>query len=227
MKGRKLIGEEATEAEFKKQAALFDILHFATHTRIDDENPLSSMLSFYPYGGRGEDGILHTYEIYNLDLKGELAVLSACSTGNGKLQKGEGVISLARAFTYAGMPSVMMTLWDVEDISTGNIVPSFYKLLGKGLDKDDALRQSKLNYLKQTKPEIETHPAFWSGFVLYGNSRGFRQKSDHTYIISLLLLGGLIILFSFVIVRKYIFFRKKMRQVDVDLPTEFRPEDGL
>ena len=60
--------------------------------------------------------MLHTYEIYNLELKGELAVLSACSTGDGKLQKGEGVISLARAFTYAGIPSVVMTLWDVEDI---------------------------------------------------------------------------------------------------------------
>ena len=71
---------------------------------------------------------LHTYEIYNLDLNGELALLSACSTGNGKLQKGEGVLSLARAFTYAGMPSVVMTLWDVEDISSGNIIPSFYQL---------------------------------------------------------------------------------------------------
>jgi CHAT domain-containing protein/tetratricopeptide (TPR) repeat protein len=227
MKGKKLIGEEATEAEFKKLASSYDILHFATHTRIDDENPLSSVLSFYPYGGEGEDGALHTYEIYNLELKGELAVLSACSTGNGKLQKGEGVISLARAFTYAGMPSVIMTLWDVEDISSGNIIPSFYYLLGKGFDKDIALRQAKLNYLVKTKPEIETHPAFWSGYVLYGNNRGFRQSRDEFFLILLFVLGGLIILVSFVLMRRYINFRKNLRRVDIDLPIEFRAEDGL
>lgn len=227
MKGKKLIGEEATEAEFKKLASSFDILHFATHTRIDDENPLSSMLSFYPYGGSGEDGVLHTYEIYNLELKGELAVLSACSTGDGKLQKGEGVISLARAFTYAGMPSVVMTLWDVEDISTGNIIPSFYYLLGRGVDKDVALQQAKLKYLENTRPEIETHPAFWSGFVLYGNSRAFRQSQAKIYFILLFVLGSFIIFISFVLIRRYIIFKKNYRNIDIDLPNEFRAKDRL
>jgi len=227
MKGKKLIGEEATEASFKKLASSYDILHFATHTRIDDENPLTSMLSFYPYSGFGEDGVLHTYEIYNLELNGELAVLSACSTGDGKLQKGEGVISLARAFTYAGMPSVVMTLWDVEDISSGNILPSFYHLLAKGYDKDIALRLAKLNYLEKTRPEIETHPAFWSGFVLYGNNRGFRQKPDVSYLILLFVLGGLIIFITFFLIRRYINFRKNLRHIDIDLPIEFQPKDRL
>jgi CHAT domain-containing protein len=227
MKGKKLIGEEATEAEFKKLAPSYDIIHFATHARIDDENPLSSILSFYPYDDQGEDGKLHTYEIYNLDLKGELAVLSACSTGNGKLQKGEGVISLARAFTYSGMPSVIMTLWDVEDISTGNIVPFFYRLLLEGYDKDIALQYAKLKYLKRTKPEIETHPAFWSGFVLYGNNRGFRHKNLEIYTILLLVLGGSIILITFVIARKYFNFRQNQRRNAINLPIEFRPEDRV
>jgi CHAT domain-containing protein len=209
MKGKKLVGEEATESEFKKLASSYSILHFAMHTRIDDDNPLSSMLSFYPYGGGGEDGVLHTYEIYNLDLNGELAFLSACSTGNGKLQKGEGVLSLARAFTYAGMPSVVMTLWDVEDISSGNIIPMFYQLLSKGYYKDVALRLAKLNYLEKTKPEIELHPAFWSGFVLYGNNRGFRQGPYNFYLILLFILGCLIIFISFVLTRRYFRFRKK------------------
>jgi len=225
MHGKKLIGEEATESEFKKMAGEFDILHFATHTSIDDENPLSSVLSFYPYGDQKEDGMLHTYEIYNLDLKGELAVLSACSTGGGKLEKGEGVISLARAFTYAGMPSVIMTLWDVEDISTGNILPYFYHSLGKGVEKDIALRQAKLNYLENSRPEIEHHPAFWSGFVLYGNNRGFRQKPDYIYLNLLLALGGMIILISFVLIRKYIYFRKKPVTFDTDIPSKFRSKD--
>ncbi|MCK9398375.1 MAG: CHAT domain-containing protein [Bacteroidales bacterium] len=227
MKGKKLVGENATEAEFKKWASFYDILHFAMHTRIDDDNPLSSMLSFYPYGGGGEDGVLHTYEIYNLDLKGELAFLSACSTGNGKLQKGEGVLSLARAFTYAGMHSVVMTLWDVEDISSGNIIASFYQLLGKGYHKDVALRLAKLNYLEKTKSEIELHPAFWSGFVLYGNNRGFRQGQYDLYLILLFVLGGLIIFISFILTRRYIKFRKNYRRIDIDLPIEFRAKDRL
>lgn len=227
MKGKKLIGDEATESEFKRHSSEYDILHFATHTRIDDENPLSSMLSFYPYDNYGEDGVLHTYEIYNLDLKGELAVLSACSTGDGKLQKGEGVISLARAFSYAGMPSVVMTLWDVEDISSGNIIPSFYHLLGEGVAKDVALQVAKLNYLEKTKAEIETHPAFWSGYVLYGNNRGFRQTSYFNYLILLFILGGLIIFISFVLVRRHFAFRKNLKRTKIDIPYELQPEDRI
>jgi CHAT domain-containing protein/Tfp pilus assembly protein PilF len=227
MKGKKLIGDEATEAEFKKLASSFDILHFATHTRIDDDNPLSSTLSFYPYDGSSEDGVLHTYEIYSLDLKGEMAVLSACSTGNGKLQKGEGVISLARAFTYAGMPSVVMTLWDVDDISSGNIIPSFYQLLGEGYDKDAALRLSKLRYLEQTKPKIETHPAFWSGIVLYGNNRGFRQSVNDKYFISLAVLAGLIIFVAIILIKKITDFKNKLKPLHIDPPIEFRSEDRL
>lgn len=225
MAGKKLTGENATESEFKKLASSYDILHFATHTRIDDENPLSSTLSFYPFDGCGEDGVLHTYEIYSLDLKGELAVLSACSTGNGKLQKGEGVISLARAFTFAGVPSVVMTLWDVDDISSGNILPSFYDLLLKGHDKDAALRFAKLNYLQATKSDIETHPAFWSGIVLYGNNRGFRKPSHEIYIISLLVLSCLLIFVALVLVKKYTEFRKNIQRIDIDPSSKFQPED--
>jgi CHAT domain-containing protein len=227
MKGKKLVGEDATETEFKKLASSYSILHFAMHTKVDDDNPLSSMLSFYPYGGIGEDGVLHTYEIYNLDLNGELAFLSACSTGNGKLQKGEGVLSLARAFTYAGMPSVVMTLWDVEDISSGNIIPTFYQLLGKGYYKDVALRLAKLNYLQKTKPEIELHPAFWSGFVLYGNNRGFRQGPYNLYLILIFVLGCLILFISFVLARRYLKFRKNHKQIGIDIPIEFRSKDRL
>jgi CHAT domain-containing protein/tetratricopeptide (TPR) repeat protein len=227
IKGKDLEGEYATEYEFKKLASSFDILHFAMHTKIDDENPLSSMLSFYPLGGHGEDNVLHTYEIYNMDLQGELAFLSACSTGNGKLQKGEGVLSLARAFTYAGMPSVVMTLWDVEDISSGNIIPCFYQLLTKGFPKDVALRQAKLNYMEKTKPEIELHPAFWSGFVLYGNNRGFRQGKTDLYVILLSVSGGLILILIFILIRKYRNFRKNFTQIGNDLPIEFRAKDRV
>lgn len=227
MHGKKLIGEEATEAEFKRLASSYDILHFATHTKIDDDNPLSSKLAFYPLGGGGEDGVLHTYEIFNLSLKGELAVLSACSTGDGKLMKGEGVISLARAFAAAGMPSVIMTLWDVEDISTGNIVPMFYRLLNEGVEKDAALRMAKMKYLEITKPEIETHPAFWSGFVLYGNNRGFKIHSDTSFVITILILLGLMVTVSIVMINKYQEYRKKIKTPNIDPSNKLQPENRV
>jgi len=227
MDGKNLVGFDATETEFKKHASSYNILHFATHTSIDDDNPLSSKLTFFPFDMNGEDGVLQTYEIYGLDLKGELAVLSACSSGNGKLQKGEGVISLARAFAYAGMPSVVMTLWDVDDISSGNIIADFYFYLRQGIDKDDALRYSKLNYLHQTYPVVETHPAFWSGIVLYGNSRGFRAPGYRFYLAALIVLGGLIIFVSFKLINKYKSYKNKGKEKDFDISTKFRPEDRV
>ncbi len=123
------------------------------------------------------------------------------------------------------MPSVVMTLWDVEDVSTGNILPYFYHSLGKGVEKDIALRQAKLNYLSNSRPEIEHHPAFWSGFVLYGNNRGFKQKPDNIFLNLILMLGGMIILISFVLIRKYIHYRKKPVSFDIDIPSKFRSEN--
>ncbi|HOX76672.1 MAG TPA: CHAT domain-containing protein [Bacteroidales bacterium] len=218
MKGRLLLGEEATESAFKKIASQYDILHFATHTDINNINPLSSMLTFNQFGEKQEDGFLQTFEIYNLDLDGELAVLSACSSGNGKLLKGEGVLSLARAFTSAGMPSVVMTLWDVDDISTSLIIQNFYHLLNQGTDKDKALQISKLNYIKLTRSEIQVHPAFWSGSVLYGNSRGFKTGTLNIYICSLCGLTVLLLFTAFIVARKFYRYRKFRNPTSIDLP---------
>ena len=152
--------------------------------------------------------MLHIFEIYGMRLNGHLAVLSACSTGSGKLQKGEGVISLARAFMMAGIPSIMMTLWDVEDLSSGYILPRFYYLYSHGFRKDEALRTAKINYLKSVNVEIEAHPVFWSGFVLYGNNKPYKESPWRLYYVLLVLLAGLFILISFLAMKNYIRFRK-------------------
>ncbi|MFO7614439.1 MAG: CHAT domain-containing tetratricopeptide repeat protein [Bacteroidales bacterium] len=204
MKGRKLVGEDATEAAFKQLAGRYDVLHFAMHARINDENPLSSRLSFYPFGDTTEDNFLHTYEIYNMALNGHMAVLSACATGDGRLFKGEGVMSLARAFAFAGIPSLLMTLWDVEDFTSGFIIPYFYQLLSSGKAKDEALRQAKLEYLELAKLEIETHPVFWSGFILYGDPIGFSNVRKHYLIIAMSFLLMLMILPAVVLSKRYI-----------------------
>ena len=167
--GRVLLDADATEANFKKHASKYGILHFAMHALINDEDPLASKLIFTLDNDSIEDGFLNTYEIYNLNLNADLAVLSACKTGVGKLSKGEGIMSLARGFLYAGVPGIVMTLWEVEDISSVNIMTDFYRNLKEGLPKDIALRNSKLKYLENSN-QLQSHPYFWGAFVQIGDN---------------------------------------------------------
>ena len=113
----------------------------------------------------GEDNFLQTEEIYRLNLHTDLVVLSACRTALGKNLRGEGVIGLTRAFLRAGSKSVAATLWQIEDISTADLMIDFYKHQKNGFGKAESLRQAKLTMLKQ--PHF-AHPHFWASFVLVG-----------------------------------------------------------
>ncbi|MBI9060227.1 MAG: CHAT domain-containing protein [Labilibaculum sp.] len=166
--GDLFVDDLATEANFKANASEYDVLHLAMHTIIDDENPMFSKLVFTQNSDTIQDGLLNTHEIYNMNFNARMVVLSACNTGDGKLQKGEGVMSLARGFFYAGCPSVIMTLWTVEDKTGSNLMSNFYTLLASGLKKDEALREAKLQYL-QTADALKSHPYFWSGYVTMGD----------------------------------------------------------
>ena len=167
--GDKLTGRDATEYGFKQKAPGYKILHLAMHTIIDDEHPLESKLVFTLGKDTVDDGFLNTYEIYNLKLNADMAVLSACKTGFGKLSQGEGIMSLARGFIYAGVPGIVMTLWEIEDISTSKIMTWFYENLKKGLRKDEALGEAKLTYLKSAD-KLHAHPYFWAAYVQIGDS---------------------------------------------------------
>jgi hypothetical protein len=98
-----------------------------------------------------------------------LAVLSSCQTGYGKLQKGEGVMSLARGFMYAGCPSIIMTLWQVSDRSGARLMKDFYRSLKNGKDKTSSLRDAKLEFLRKAD-QLKAHPYFWSTYVIIGNA---------------------------------------------------------
>jgi CHAT domain-containing protein len=177
----------AQENEFKERVSDFDVLHMAMHTIINDSVPMFSKLVFsLPGKDSKEDGYLNTYEIYNMKLNARLAVLSACSTGTGKLQKGEGVMSMARGFIYAGCPSIVMTLWQVEDISGVQIMEDFYYYLSKGKRKDVALRMAKLKHLETSDP-LTSHPHYWLGYVNIGNSEPLFTSKDIYFILFLLL----------------------------------------
>lgn len=161
--------QQATENNFKKLAGNYDILHLAMHTIVDDDNPMYSKLAFTQNVDSFEDGFLNTYEIYNMKYNARLAVLSSCKTGFGKIQKGEGVMSLARGFMYAGCPSIVMTLWEVSDKSGARLMKDFYKSLKKGKNKTLSLREAKLEFLRKAD-QLKAHPFFWSTYVAIGDS---------------------------------------------------------
>ncbi len=167
--GEFVSGEDATELVFKSNSQDYKILHLAMHAVVDNEKPMQSKLIFFQNKDSLEDGMLHPFELLNMTLPAEMAVLSACNTGIGKLQKGEGVMSLGRAFSYAGCPSVVMSHWSVDDQSTSEIMGAFYKYLAEGEPKDVALRLAKLDFL-ETAQGIRTHPYYWASFIVLGDT---------------------------------------------------------
>jgi len=186
VKGKTFIGETSKKQSFLDNNKNYSILHLAMHAKIDNENPMYNKLIF-------SDGELSASEIYLSNTKANLAVLSACNTGFGKLEKGEGVMSMARAFHFSGVPSVIMSLWKVPDKETKKIMVAFYKHLEKGETKSEALKNAKLNYLASTNDVYLKHPYYWSGFVLNGNTDTLKQSKKNYYLIGsgLLLFGFL------------------------------------
>ena len=166
-KGQYLRGEQASEANFKRHCMHPGVLHIATHTLVNDEMASASYLMLGE--GKKEDGKLHAYELYNLQIGAELAVLSGCNTGVGKLKKGEGSASLAHAFAYAGCPNLVMSLWPVRDKTTPMFMSVFYKNMQKGKGKAESLRQAKLFCLKYD--DLFAHPYYWSGFLYVGEDQ--------------------------------------------------------
>jgi CHAT domain-containing protein len=111
------------------------------------------------------DGNLEVHEIYGLDLaRADLVVLSACQTQLGAQSAGDDVVGLNRAFIYAGAPTVVASLWTVDDEATGSFMTAFYKHLRQGQGKAAALRQAQL----ETR-ERYPHPYYWAAFVLTGD----------------------------------------------------------
>ncbi len=140
-----LLGKEATKEKAKAFSPQNDILHFATHAELSEEDPLSSAILLAKEGK--EDGRLEVREIFGMNLHANLVVLSACETGLGKLSSGDELVGLTRAFIYAGTPSVVASLWNVEDSSTAALMASFYKNL-KTMTKVEALRQAQLQLIR-------------------------------------------------------------------------------
>jgi CHAT domain-containing protein len=163
-----LIGDRATEESIKPRLSNAQIIHFATHGLLYYGDPTESAVKDVPRAialapTATEDGFLTSSEILGLKLKADLVVLSACQTGKGRIT-GDGVIGLSRSFISAGVPSVLVSLWSVDDESTSELMIEFYQNLQNGMDKAQALRQAMLT-LKANQPQ----PKYWAAFTLIGN----------------------------------------------------------
>lgn len=199
--------EKANEATFKQYAENYGVLHLAMHGLMDKKNPEFSSLAMTEDASEVEDNFLYAYEIRKLNLNAALVVLSACETGIGDLQQGEGIVSLGRSFMYAGAPSLLMTLWNLNDQSGSMLIESFYKNLQEGMEKDDALRKAKIDYLSKMKG-ISTHPALWACFVQVGDYSSISLEAKNSglpfgYILGG--VGGLGLIFVVIVVAKRLF----------------------
>jgi CHAT domain-containing protein len=158
---RVLTGDQASEEAFKHLAPEYDILHLACHGDLNSAYPMYSGLLLAP--GGEEDGKLQVHEIFSLELSASLVVLSGCQTGLGHLTTGDELVGLSRAFIYAGTPSVLSSLWMVEDQSTAYLMSRFYQHL-RSSDKAEALRLAQQE-TRARYPELHA----WASFVLIGD----------------------------------------------------------
>jgi len=198
-KKEKFVRHHATEAKFKTFADQGKILHLAMHAFTHDEDPMLSHLVFAPSTSDSEeDGILYGYELYNMQLNAHTAVLSACNTGMGKVLDGQGVMSLARAFRYAGVQNVVMSLWPAHDAATRDMMTTFFQHLQANGNEVDALRVAMSNHFSKEHEEWH-HPYYWAGFSLIGGAKATAHVGGQFAWITIILLMALtIILWYFV-----------------------------
>lgn len=186
-----LLGGNASESGFKDKAGDYGIIHLGTHAEMNEVSPLYSKLVLSKEGT--EDGYLHAYEVYRMQLQAELAVLTACETGAGKPQSAEGVRSLAHSFAYAGCPSLVMALWKIDEQSSSQITTKLYEGLAAGEAKNHALRNAKLDYLATADGE-RAMPFYWAGLVLVGDTSPIPTSQDTSPWLWLTLGVGLFLL---------------------------------
>jgi len=169
VKGKQYIDGQATKKNFLAEINKYPVIHLATHAVSDINNTAASFIAFYPEKKLRSDDYLFLEELYGLNMDAtKLVIISACETGGGELVNNEGVISLARAFIYAGCSSTVNSLWKADDKSTSVILKQFHIYLEKGYTKSKALQQAKLDYINSNT--LYKSPAYWSHLILIGNS---------------------------------------------------------
>lgn len=184
------------ERALNPSTADYKIIHFATHSYLNEERPELSaiVLSQFNELGEKQNGLLRLQDIYSLDLNSDLVVLSACNTGNGKEVKGEGLMSLNNAFLQVGAKSVLSSLWKVDDNATKELMKNFYQgLTSENLTASEALRRAQI--VLAQNPQYKS-PFYWAAFTIQGDfqnapklSSGFNSRIYFLFLVPFLIFG--------------------------------------
>ena len=167
--GEKLIDAAATKKQFLANSNRYEIVHLATHAVANRGTNGLSYIVFSP--ADKEEHLLYTQEIYNLNLANtNLLILSACETNAGDFAKGEGILSLSRAFAYAGCSNIITSLWKADDFSTAYLTSRMHRYLQDGSSVSEAVQKAKTDYLadEEIHPRLKK-PYYWSHLVFIGN----------------------------------------------------------
>lgn len=199
MGGKSYVDEDATKERFLNTQGKYQIIHLATHGLANRNTDDFSFLAFTQTEGipTHAESYLYTRDIYNLRSNANVVILSACETATGKLYLGEGIASLARAFTYAGAECLVATRWSVNDRTTKDLVNGFLRGLKEGLPKHEALQQSIIHFLDHTGLNY-AHPFYWSAFMTIGDVSPVEINPSGSWYIPFIVgsvLTGLLIFF--------------------------------
>jgi len=156
-----LLRDQANESNFRKYAGEYDFVHIATHGYFSKDAPMRSYLLLL--GDQDNDGKLFAYEFFGIKLNAYLVTLSACQTAVSRVSRGDEMLGLVRGLVYAGTPSIVASLWNVDDASTAELMNEFYSNL-TSMDKAQALQYAQIKIMKEKKS-----PFFWAPFVLIGD----------------------------------------------------------
>ena len=163
-----LTGDAATRSRFLAELGRHTVVHVASHALTNDSDPLRSRLLFTPDPEHGDSGTLFAEELYGAPFgKVRLVVLAACSTASGRISRGEGPLSIARPFLAGGVPSVLATMWEIEDSSSTELLTAFHREVAAGRPPEEALRDAQVAMIEGTDPTLRA-PRSWAAFQLAG-----------------------------------------------------------
>jgi CHAT domain-containing protein len=176
MGGELFKGETATKLSFLKIAHEKEVLHLASHSILNVMHPYESYILFDQTTDTTENR-LFAHEIFSKTLNCDMVTLSSCNSAKGEIEEGIGVVSLANAFYFSGVPCTISSLWSAQDKSSSKIMVDFYANLKLGLSKSESLRRAKNTYLEQAD-KIKKQPFFWANYVVYGSDQPLFQKGN-------------------------------------------------
>lgn len=198
---KKFINADATEVNFRKYASKSRIIHLATHSSVNNREPLFSSIYLHNEATDSDfnsEGRIFAYELFEMNLNNQLIMMNSCESGSGPYLQGSGVMGLSRSLKYAGGNSLILNLWSVNDKYAADFATQLYHYLNEGMDKAEAMRKAKIYFLQQSN----ANPHYWGPYMLLGNPAPLIHKGFSFFrffifgSVIFLLTAGISILYS-------------------------------